>query len=113
MGFVAAGDRGRSLRKIAGANLNADWDTLFDPLPILHAAAQVALVDLDVDRVTVITDFSQRGGDLVGRFKHGGAGFFLWCNGNDYGVSRGDTRRQSESVVVAMGHDERADQPRG
>ena len=44
---VSAGDGCRLLGKIPRADFDSDGNSLFDPLPILHTAAEITRIDLD------------------------------------------------------------------
>ena len=111
MGSISPRNSYRPLGDIAGADLDPDRNSLLDPIPVFHTAAKIARIDLDVDRCRRVAKLSQRGRGSFGRFEHRGAGFLFRRYGDDHRCAGAIRGGKNEPIVVAMGHDERADQP--
>ena len=54
LGRVAAGGHERAAGDVARADLQPDGHAALDPLPVLVAAAEVAVVDAHADRLAVV-----------------------------------------------------------
>ena len=110
-GPVAALDADFAGLDVARADLEADGDTLLDPLPLLDAATEIAFVDVDADGVASVAVVAANGlGDGLAGFEDGFPCLLLGSDGNDDDLLWGDAGRKDESVVIGVGHDERADE---
>ncbi len=108
---VAAGERDAPLLQIARADFDPHGDPFLDPLPVLDAAAEVALVHLHDDRLAVKRLRAQFLRQLFSGGEDGLARLGLRRDGEDHHVRGGDARREDHPVVVGVRHDERANEP--
>ena len=112
-GLVAALHADLAGLDVAGADLDADRYALFDPIPLLYAAANIAGIDVNANRIAAESLAAQRFGQRLAGIEHCLAAVFLrrdWQNDDLLGR---DARRQDQPVVVRVRHDQRADQAGG
>ena len=103
---VAADEAAVALGQVAGTELEADGHAAHLVLSALPAHGLVAVVQLDADI----------GGDEVRHHTLGGLehlGILMRGDGHDDDLRGRDARGQDKAVVVAVGHDDRADHARG
>ena len=82
-------------------------------VPVLLAPAQVAVVDLHAQWFIGIAGIRQLALQRVAGAEHRRALFGVLVDRQDHDLLRRKPRRQHHAVVVAVGHDQAADQPRG
>ena len=61
----------------------------------------------------MIAHESQLGRQLIGGLDNSGACFFFWRDRDDHNVCRRDARRQNQTIIIGVRHDQRADHARG
>ena len=88
---------------VARADLKTDGHALHLVLAELPARRLIAVVEFDAERLCEFI------ADLARFFQHA---LFVLCDGDDHDLDRSDLRREDESVVVAVRHDDRADHTR-
>src|SRR5205814_1483727 len=111
--MIAPAHRDGILFQIARANFHADRHAFFYPLPIFHAAAEIALVDLYFERKIDVTFAAQLQGERVARLQNFRARVFLRSDREDNDVRGRNPRWQDKSIVITVRHDHRADHARG
>ena len=108
LAVVTRGQHAGVVRHVAGAQLDADRHALALPLGVLPAGAHVvAVVDLH----------EPDGGlehllEFLGLGQHQVAALVVAPDGHDHGLALGHLGRDHQAGVVAVAHDQRADQPR-
>ena len=103
---VAADDAALAVLEVARADLDAQRHTAHFVLGALPAHGLVGVVQLRAH-----IDGEQAGLELLGRL--GDLGLLVRRDGNDHRLHGRDARGQDKAVVVAVGHDDRADHARG
>ena len=98
---------------VARADLDADGHALFHPLPLLHAAVEIAGIDMDADRVALEMLVAEGFCECLAGVEHGCAAVLLGRDRQDHDLLGGDARWQDQAVIVRVRHDERADQAGG
>ena len=89
------------LSRSRGPSSTRNGHAFLDPFPILHAAAEVALVDVHFERRAVPDDGAQLRGQFVRRAQDRVACFWLRRDRQDDDVGWRNARRQDQAVVVA------------
>ena len=106
-GDVAACQGDRALFDVFGADFDAHGHALDFPFVELKARSEVfALVDFEADRAL------PAGGDALDGVHHEGFLGVVFVNGDDDDLDGGQARWHNQTVVVAVGHDECADEAR-
>ena len=113
VGFVAAGEAEGGGVDFTRADFEAKGNPFLDPAPRLFPAAQVARVDDDFEGLAIVILGAEGGGEFFAITDDFGARFFIVDDGDDDDMGGGDAGRENEAVVVAMGHDEGADEAGG
>ena len=98
---IAADQHALAVLDIAGADFQANRHALHFPLGKLPAGLLVGIVQLHAG---ILTDF---GSQFAAFVQYAG---FVGGNGNDDHLHRGNGRGQDQTVVIAVGHDDSADQ---
>ena len=101
---VAADQHALAVLDVAGADLQAHGHALHLPLGKLPAGLLVAVIQLDAG---ILADL---GGQLAALVQHAG---LVGSHGHDHDLNGRDGRGQDQAVVVAVGHDDGADQAGG
>ena len=102
---ITAGQAALSLFQIAGTDLHTDRHAFHFILGELPTGRVVGIVQLHPQAGSL-----QTGLDLSGCFQHAG---LVGRHGDHYHLNGGDGGRQHQTVVIAVGHDDRADEPGG
>ena len=111
--LVAAGHEDAVVVHVALADFQPDGHAFLDPAPGLFAAAEITGVEFDADGLAVIGRCLEVLGELLAVVQHGLGVVGFEGDGHDDHVRGGELGRQHEAVVVAVGHDEPADQAGG
>ena len=109
---IATGDGDAAFFQIAQADLHAHGHAFFDPLPALHAAAEVALVHMHAHGLAAEGLFAKFRSERVARGEDGVAHLGLRRDGDDDDLLGRDARREHRAVVIRVRHDDGADEPR-
>ncbi|MDB6071604.1 MAG: hypothetical protein JWL81_2775, partial [Verrucomicrobiales bacterium] len=108
--FVAAADGDAAFFEVAGADFDADGHALFDPFPVPGAAGEVAPVDLDAEGFAAGGQGAEFLAEGIAGVQDGLFAIFFRGDGEDDNLVGGDAGRQDEAIVIAVGHDEGADE---
>ena len=81
-------------------------------MPSLVAATDITRVDLDLNMASGVGDPAKVRRELVAEVEHRLRGFRLVGDGNDHNMRRREPRRKNHAVVIGVGHDHAADEPR-
>ena len=104
-GDVAASHCNRAFFDVFGADFDAHGHALDFPFVELKASSEVfALVDFEADRTLPAC------GDALDGVHHEGFLGVVFVDGDDDDLDGGQSRRHNQAVVVAVGHDEGADE---
>src|SRR5690606_31884630 len=109
-GLVTAADKDGSRGDIARADLDANGNASLHPMPDLLAAADVAVVDLDLDLDSVATEtlLPELPGKRATVLEDGRALLIRAIDRQENDVLRREPRGKHETVVIGVRHDEPA-----
>src|SRR5262249_13441140 len=104
--LIALADCGRIVFKIAWTDLETQRYTLLNPLPILNTPAQIASIDFYFKRSIGKALSPQLERERITCFQNLRARIFLRRNRQNHNLCRSDSRRQNQTVVIAVHHDD-------
>ena len=111
--LLAAADEHGIFFHVARTDFQAHGYAFLDPAPHFLAAAFVTFVDDDADRTIRVALCAQFLSDAIAIFEHAGLLIVGAEDRDDHDLRRRHPRRQDQTVVVRVGHDQTADQTRG
>ena len=111
--LITATDRDLARFQITRPELDPQRHAFLDPFPIFHAAAEIAPVDLHFDRRAEVALARSCAASLSAASQTAARRLFLRRDRHNHDMSRRNPRRQDQSIIVRVRHDEGADHPRG
>ena len=107
---VSTGEGNGSFFEVAWTDLDANRHTFFNPLPAFGSAADVALIYFYANGMSVERLGLQAGCELFCGVENRGPCFFFGGDGDDDDLGGGDARGEDDAVVIAVGHNDGADE---
>src|SRR5690606_1572408 len=107
---IASSHEDRVRLHVARTDLDTEGDTALDPLPALLAAPEIAGVNLDPNGAVIELSGAELLRQAMAVLQDRRCVLSLVKDGQDDDVRRGKARRQNETVIVGMRHDETADE---
>ena len=111
--LIAPADCGRIFFKIARTDLETQRYSLLNPLPILNTPAQIAPIDFYFKRCIGKALSAQFKRERITCFQNFDACIFLRGNRQNHNLCWRDSRRQNQTVVIAVHHDDGSHHSRG
>ena len=108
--FIPSPHEHRIVGNISGTDFHPNRNPFFDPVPS-PGAADFTGVDLNLNPAMMIIGVSQLPGQGFGKRHYLGSVVRASKNGYQHNMGRSDFRRQDNTVIITVGHDESADQP--